>query len=742
MRTAYFLLFLAGIALSCSQKNHRETNADQKIDSLIELMTLDEKIGQLIQENGGTGHDDKIKNGLVGSILNVTDTKTINRFQHLAVDSSRLGIPILFARDVIHGFKTIFPIPLGMAATFNPELVERSAEIASVEAASAGIRWTFSPMTDVCRDPRWGRIAEGFGEDPLLQSLMGKAMVRGYQGNDLRHKGSIAACAKHFAAYGAAEGGRDYNTVSVPENVLRDVYLLPFKTCAEEGVASFMTAFNELNGVPASGNRFLLQQVLQKEWNFDGVVVSDWESIPQMQVHGYTSNLKESAYEAFCAGLHMEMNSKAYAEYLPQLIEEGKIELNKLDEAVRRILKLKFLLGLFDDPYTNPENYPALLNDEHKKIAHRLAVQSIVLLKNNNSILPLDDEATKIAVVGPLADSPHDQMGTWVFDGNKNDVITPLVSLRECFGEKNVFYAPGMEISRTKTTEGFPDAIKAAKMADCVILFLGEESILSGESHCRADIGLPGVQEELIGEISKLKKPIVAVIMAGRPLTFENIMDKLDAVLYAWYPGTMGGSAIADIITGRENPSGKLPVTFPRHVGQIPIYYNHKNTGKPASDETWERLDDIPAEALQLSIGNTSHYLDYGFEPWFPFGFGLSYTSFGYSEIGMGSKEIVLGDSVIISVNLKNSGKYPGTEVAQLYIRDLAGSRTRPVKELKTFERVQLMPDETGKVRFAIHTNQLGFYNQDMEYVTEPGDFKAWIGGSSNADLEINFTIK
>jgi beta-glucosidase len=705
-------------------------------------MTLDEKIGQLIQENGGTGHDDKIKNGFVGSILNVPDTKTVNRLQHLAVDSSRLGIPILFARDVIHGFKTIFPIPLGMAATFNPELVKRSAEIASVEAASAGIRWTFSPMTDVCRDPRWGRIAEGFGEDPLINGCMGVAMVKGYQGSDLAKKGSIAACVKHFAAYGAAEGGRDYNTASVPENVLRDIYLPPFKACAEEGVASFMTAFNEINGIPASGNRFLLKQILQKEWNYDGVVVSDWESIPQMQTHGYTSNLKESAFEAFDAGLNMEMNSKAYAEHLPQLIEEGKIELKQLDEAVRRILKLKYILGLFDDPYTNPEHYPALLSDENKKIAGQLAVQSIVLLKNSNSILPLDNKTTKIAVVGPLADSPHDQMGTWVFDGNKNDVITPLMSLRKCFGEKNVFYAPGMEISRTKTTEGFPDAIKAAKMADCVLLFLGEESILSGESHCRADISLPGVQEELINEIAKVNKPVVAVIMAGRPLTFENVMDKLDAVLYAWHPGTMGGPAIADIITGRENPSGKLPVTFPRHVGQIPIYYNHKNTGKPASDETWERLDDIPAEASQLSIGNTSHYLDYGFKPWFPFGFGLSYTSFRYSEIGMGSKEIVLGDSVIISAKLNNSGKYPGTEVVQLYIRDIAGSRTRPVKELQAFERVHLMPGETRKVRFAIHTNQLGFYNQDMEYVTEPGDFKAWIGGSSNADLEDSFTIK
>jgi len=742
MKNVFLAILLSGIVIACSDQKNDKTDIDYKVDSLLSLLTLDEKIGQLIQENGGTGHDDKIKNGLVGSILNVTDTKTINRLQHLAVGSSRLGIPILFARDVIHGFKTIFPIPLGMAATFNPELVERSAEIASMEAASAGIRWTFSPMTDVCRDPRWGRIAEGFGEDPLLQSLMGKAMVRGYQGDDLSHKGSIAACAKHFAAYGAAEGGRDYNTAAVPENVLRDVYLLPFKACAEEGVASFMTAFNEINGVPASGNRFLLQQVLQKEWNYDGVVVSDWESIPQMQTHGYTANLKESAFEAFDAGLHMEMNSKAYAEYLPQLIEEGKIELNKLDEAIRRILKLKFLLGLFDIPYTNSKDYPPILNDENKKIAHRLAVQSIVLLKNDDSILPLTDKAEKIAVIGPLADSPHDQLGTWVFDGDKKDVITPLRSLKEYFGEQNVLYSCGLEISRTITTEGFPDAVKVAKMADCVLLFLGEESILSGESHCRADINLPGAQEKLIEEIAKLKKPVIAVIMAGRPLTFENVMDKLDAVLYAWHPGIMGGPAIADIISGRENPSGKLPVTFPRHVGQIPLYYNHKNTGKPASNETWERLDDIPVEAPQLSIGNTSHYLDYGFEPWFPFGFGLSYTSFKYSELELESREIALGDSVIITMNIENTGKSEGTDVVQLYIRDIAANRTRPVRELKAFERIPLRPGETRKVRFAIHTDQLGFYNQDMEYVTDPGDFKVWVGGNSNADLENNFILK
>ena len=519
------LILLTGV-FACSTPKGNESGYEQKADSLVRLMTMEEKIGQLIQENGGEGHDEAIIKGRVGSILNSVDVETNNRLQRLAVDSCRLGIPILFARDVIHGFKTIFPIPLGMAASFDPELVERAAEVAAQEAASTGIRWTFSPMVDISRDPRWGRVAETFGEDPCLQSAMGTAMVQGYQGDNMSRKGSIAACAKHFVAYGAAEGGRDYNTVAIPENVLRDVYFPPFRACVDAGVATFMPAFNEINGIPASGNHFLLDEVLFKEWGYEGFTVSDWESVIQLQTQGYTADLKESAEAAFNAGVQMEMNSRAYATHLAELISEGKVDINKLNDAVRRILRVKFMLGLFDDPFTDPTDYPEVLNDEYRNIAHRLAAESIVLLKNRNEILPLRRSGKKIAVIGPLADSPHDQLGTWIFDGDKKDAVTPLQSIREYYGTDDVLYAPGMAISRTKTKEGFPEAIRAAGNADIILLFIGEESILSGESHCRADLNLPGVQEALIEELAALHKPIIAVVMAGRPITFENVSCK------------------------------------------------------------------------------------------------------------------------------------------------------------------------------------------------------------------------
>lgn len=713
----------------------------QEIESLMSKMSVEDKIGQLIQENGDQGHDGSIKAGQVGSVLNVVNPQAIHRMQQLAVDSSELGIPLIFARDVIHGFKTIFPIPLGMAASFNPDLVQQSAAIAAEEAASVGVRWTFSPMVDVSRDPRWGRVAETFGEDPYLHARMGTAMVRGYQGEKLSDKTSIAACAKHFAAYGAAIGGRDYNTVELPENVLRDVYLPPFKACVDAGIASFMPSFNEINGVPSSGSAFLLDQVLQKEWGFNGVVVSDWESVIQLQTHGFTDSEKESAYQSFMAGTHMEMNSKAYANKLRELINEGRISMEKLDDAVRRILRMKFELGLFDDPYTHTADFPPMLNDHNKALAKAVATESIVLLKNEKNILPLTGFKGKIAVVGPLADSPHDQLGTWIFDGDKADAITPLTSLRDLFGSKNVNYAAGMAFSRSLDKDLFPEAIEAAKNSDVILVFIGEESILSGESHCRADLGLPGIQEEFIRQLAETGKPMVAVVMAGRPLTFESVFDTFDAVLYTWHLGTMAGPAIADIVSGKVSPSGKLPITFPRHVGQVPIYYSYKNSGKPASDATWERLYEIPPEAPQLSIGNTNHYLDYGFEPWFPFGFGLSYSTFEYSDINIQDPEVSMGDSIVISAHLKNTGSVKATEVVQLYVRDLVGSRTRPVRELKGFQRITLEAGERKKVVFRIHTSELGFHNLDMEYVTEPGAFKAWIGGSSGADLGIDFSV-
>ncbi len=727
---------------SCSTKHTtKEDYWLQKADSVLTKMTLREKVGQLIQVNSAPQNDSLIKEGIIGSILNENNVENINKLQKIAVEQSRMGIPVLFARDVIHGFNTIMPIPLGQAASWNTELVELAANIAATEARANGIYWTFAPMIDISRDPRWGRIAESFGEDPYLTSVMAVASIKGYQGNNLAGKNSIAACAKHFAAYGAAEAGRDYNTVTIPENELRDIYLPPFKAATDAGVATFMTAFNEINGIPCSGSEFLTRQLLRDEWGFDGMVVSDWGSIEQLTIHGFTKNEKEAAERALKAGVDMEMVSNCYKNNLTGLLSEGKIDLSLIDNAVRNILILKFKLGLFDNPYTKSSDYPEVLNDKHKGISRKLATESIVLLKNNN-VLPLNTDISSVAIIGPLANAPHDQMGTWVFDGDKKNSITPLTAIKELLGAKKVNYAPGMDISRTVHKKGFSAAIKAAKQSEIVLLFIGEESILSGEAHCRADISLPGVQSVLIDELSKTGKPLIGIVMAGRQVTFEEEAKKLDAILYTWHAGNMAGPAIADIIFGKVAPSGKLPVTFPRTVGQIPIYYAHKNSGKPATYESWEPMYNIPAEAPQFSIGATNHHMDYGFEPWYPFGFGLSYVNFEYSNIKIEKNEYNLGDTLVFYANVTNKGTMQAKEVVQLYIRDLVGSRTRPVKELKAYEKLLLQPGQTKQIVFKIHTSLLGFYNPTMDYITEAGDFSAGIGGSSDIELNVNFLIK
>lgn len=735
------LILSVFVFISCTNNTNKEQVVDSRVDSLLKLMTLDEKIGQLVQKNDGGFNDSLIREGGLGSVLNLVDVNELNRLQKIAVEQSRLGIPLIYARDVIHGFKTIFPIPLGQAAAWNPELVKRGAEVAAIEARSSGIRWTFAPMIDITRDPRWGRIAESFGEDPYLTSVLGAASIKGYQGKNLKDKNSLAACAKHFAAYGAAEAGRDYHTVTLPENELRDVYLPPFKAATEVNAATFMTAFNEINGIPASGHDKLLQQVLRNEWGYNGMVVSDWFSIQQLVVHGFAEDNRKAAIQAINAGVDMEMASPCYEDHLKELLADKVITIEVIDRAVRNILRLKFEMGLFENPYTDVNEYPELVNEAHCSASKDIAKESIVLLKNTDQLLPLNTNISSLAVIGPLADQPHDQMGTWVFDGDKKHSITPLTSLTKFLGSKRVNFAPGLEISRTANRSGFAAAISAAKKSDAIVLFIGEESILSGESHCRADIGLPGMQSELIEALAATGKPLVGIVLAGRPLTFEKEAEHLDAILYAWHPGTMAGPALKDIIFGFDSPSGKLPVTFPRTVGQIPLYYAQKNSGKPASDETWERIEDIPHEAFQLSVGNTNHYIDYGFEPWFPFGFGLSYTNFDYTNVSMQSTEYALGDSVEFNATVVNTGKYKGAEVVQLYIRDMVGSRTRPVKELKGFDKIELNPGESKTVSFKVHTNQLGFHNQKMEYVTEPGDFKAGIGGNSNVELLLDFKI-
>lgn len=736
---ALFIIVLA--FTGCKKPKQTSNDLTSKVDALLEQMTLDEKIGQLVQKNTGLS-DSLVRAGGVGSVLNEVNVDEVNRLQKIAIEESRLGIPLVFARDVIHGFHTILPIPIGLASSWNPELVKEGAHISALEARTAGIHWTFAPMIDVTRDPRWGRIAECYGEDPYLTAELGKAAIQGFQGNDLSNKNTIAACAKHFAAYGAAEAGRDYHTVTLPENELRDVYLPPFKASVEAGASTFMTAFNEINGIPASGSEFLTRQILRKEWNYPGMVVSDWSSVQQLVVHGFVKDKKQAAIKAIKAGVDMEMASTCYEDNLKALVEAGIVDEKLIDEAVQRVLEFKFKLGLFDNPFTNPNDYPETLNPNHLNAAKNVAIESMVLLKNNNNTLPLEKNINKVAVIGPLANAPHDQMGTWVFDGDKKNSVTPLQAISDYLGEEKVNFAQGLEISRTKSHQDFAKAIQAAKKSDVVLLFIGEESILSGESHCRADISLPGAQTELINELAKTGKPIVGIVMAGRPLTFENEAQQMDAILYAWHGGSMAGPAICEVVFGEVSPSGKLPVTFPRTVGQIPIYYAQKNSGKPATDETWERMEDIPVEAPQLSVGNTNHFIDYGFKPWFPFGYGLTYTKFTYSKTQTNKNAYQLGDSIRVKATLTNTGVYKAKEVAQLYVRDLVGSRTRPVKELKGFTKVELGPGEQKDIEFTIHTNQLGFHNPEMEYVTEPGEFLLGIGGNSDIVLEHKINIQ
>ena len=741
-----YILMSTNQSLADQQKGN--SVIDGRVSELLNRMTVAEKIGQMAQVNAD---GDKIpgelraalKAGQIGSILNQVNVDVVNEMQRIAVEESRLGIPLMMGRDVIHGFRTVQPIPLGQAATWNPELVRKGARAAAVEAASTGVNWTFAPMIDISRDPRWGRIAESFGEDPYLTSVLGAAMVKGFQGDGFSQPGNIAACAKHFAGYGASESGRDYNTTNIPQNELRNVYLPPFRAAVDAGVATLMTSFSDLDGVPASGNRFLLKQVLREEWNFDGFVVSDWASIEQLSVHGFTANDKEAAYEAASAGLNMEMATSTYADHLKELIEEGRIGMAELDAMVADILRVKFRLGLFEDPYTDPSDYPAIANEGHLAIAQQLALQSLVLLKNRDRTLPLSKGKLKsVAVIGPLADDPYEQLGTWIFDGDPALSQTPLDAIRRLLGDQvSVNYVRAMETSRSRTTDGFEAAVEAARAADTVIAFLGEESILSGETHSRADIDLPGNQEDLLAALREAGKPVIAVIMAGRPLTLSDIIDDVDALLFAWHPGTMGGPAIADILFGVESPSGKLPATFPKMVGQAPIYYAHKNTGRPAEPGDFTHMDDLPVRMPQSSWGFASFHLDAGYKPLYEFGYGLSYTEFAYTDIEVNDSEIELGQKITIEAVVRNTGGVEAEEVVQLYVRDLVGNVTRPVRELKGFQRIRLKPGESRRVSFVLDPEDLAFYGRDMSLITEPGDFHVWIGGSSDAELQTAFTL-
>ena len=742
-----FLFMNAPFAALAQQAPLAHDAIEARVVELLSRMTIEEKIGQMVQTNypGEVSADMRgaIEAGQVGSLLNVVDVDAANELQRIATEESRLGIPLLLARDVIHGFRTVLPIPLGQAATWNPELVERGTRIAALEAARTGVNWALAPMIDISRDPRWGRIAESFGEDPYLTSRLAVAMVEGFQGEDLSAPGTIAACAKHFAGYGASEAGRDYNTTNIPENELRNVYLPPFKAAIDAGVATLMASFSDLNGVPASGNRFLMQDVLRDEWDFDGLVVSDWDSIDQLTDHGFAADFRDAAFRAANAGVNMEMVSRTYADHLAELVEQGKIGLQRIDQLVGEILRIKLRLGLFENPYTEPGEFPESGNDDHLAVAREAALQSLVLLQNEDNALPLDVGAlNSIAVIGPLSDDPYEQLGTWIFDGDPGLSRTPLQAIRSFVGDRaEINHVRALETSRSRDTGGFGEALEAARASDAVVLFLGEESILSGEAHSRADIDLPGAQVDLVRALRAAGKPVIAFILAGRPLTVENILQDVDALVFAWHPGAMGGPAIADVLFGVESPSGKLPVTFPRVVGQIPIYYAHKNTGKPATPDTYVHLDDLPVRGAQAAYGMTSHHLDAGYTPLFPFGFGLSYGRFNYTEIELSRSTLGMSDSLTVQAIVTNSGDMEADEVVQLYVRDLVGDVTRPVKELKGFQRIRLQPGESSTVSFALNSADLAFYGQDMELMTEPGEFHVWVGGSSDADLRASFTL-
>ncbi len=726
------------------QVNEAGANVDERVAALLAQMTLEEKIGQLSQVNGG-GHDlhDAVRAGRVGSVLNEVHLDAVNELQRLAVEESRLGIPLIIGRDVIHGFKTIFPIPLGQAATWDPESVRAAAAVAANEAAAVGVNWTFAPMIDITRDPRWGRIAESLGEDPVLCGLLGAAMVQGFQGESLGATGSIAACAKHFAGYGAVEGGLDYSTANIPENELRNVYLPPFKDACDAGVATFMASFSDLNGVPASGNEFLMKQVLREEWGFKGFVVSDWESIKELTVHGFTEDDGGAAFEAANAGVDMEMASTLYRDHLPWLLESGKLSEQQIDTMVSNVLRIKFELGLFEHAYTDPHQFPAPVNDEHRRLAREVATRSCVLLKNEGPVLPLSaDQLSSLAVIGPMADDGYEQLGTWIFDGESRHSQPCLQAIYDHVGDAvEVRWAQGMTHSRCRENDGFDDAVQAAAESDVALMFMGEESILSGEAHCRAELDLPGDQEKLIKAVAETGTPVVLVVMAGRPLTLGRVLDKVAAVLYAWHPGTMGGPAIADLLFGVTSPSGKLPVTFPRVVGQIPIYYARKNTGRPPSHDGITHIDEIDGKAPQTSLGMSAFHLDAGFTPQFHFGYGLSYTEFSYRDMVLSTDRLRPGESLTLKATIENVGAVAADEVVQLYVRDLVGSVTRPVKQLKGFQRVHLAPGESREVSFELHTDDLAFYDRHMQQVTEPGRFHAWIGSSSDPELWAEFEI-
>lgn len=711
------------------------------VADLMSKMTIEEKIYQTVQftsdgtvtgPKSGDNFITRIQQGKVGSLLNATGANATREIQRINLENSRLKIPLLFGHDVIHGYKTIFPINLGMACSWDPKAVELAARVAATEASSGGVHWTFAPMVDIARDARWGRVSEGSGEDSFLGIQMAVANVKGFQGDDLSKKNTILACAKHFAAYGAAESGRDYNTVDISERVLRDTYLPAFKATVDAGVKTFMMSFNEISGVPSTGSKFLIRDILKGEWKFDGLVVSDYTGIFEMVAHGFATDDKNAGELALNAGVDIDMVGATYMNYTKQSYDEGKVTLAEIDDACKRILDAKYDLGLFEDPYRYSDEKrekETIYKPEFLEASLEVAKKSLVLLKNKNNVLPLKTNQ-KIAFVGALVSDEYNMIGSWAALGDRNGFATSVKEgvTNYLKNVSNVTFDQGVEIQSAKR-DMMQKALDNAKTADVIVAIMGESENMSGEAACRTNIDLPGLQKEFLSELKKLGKPIVLVLLNGRPLTLTWENDNMDAILEAWWPGTRGGDAIAQTLYGSNNPNGKLPITFPRNVGQLPLYYNHKNTGRPYLGPT------DPEQKYK------SQYIDVGNSPLYPFGYGLSYTTFEYSNMKISNDKIKFGEKLKVSVDVKNTGNYDGQEVVQLYIRDLVGSVTRPMKELKGFEKITLKIGETKSVSFEISSEDLKFYNIDMKNVAEAGNFEVFVGGNSDTDRKANFEL-
>lgn len=707
------------------------------VEALLARMTLEEKLGQLSQFRGRgsdtgprvpEGGEAQIRQGQVGSFLGVYGADYSRQMQRVAVEESRLGIPLLFAHDVIHGFRTTFPVPLAEAASFDLEAVENAARIAAVEATAHGLHWTFAPMVDVARDPRWGRIVEGAGEDPYLGSRMAEARVRGFQGTDLAAPDTMLATAKHFVAYGGAEGGRDYNTVDISERTLHEIYLPPFKAAVDAGVQSIMPAFNEIAGVPMHAHRPLIQGLLRGQWGFDGVLVSDYNAIQELMQHGVAATRTEAGILGLEAGVDIDMVSGIYLEDVAEAVRDGRLDEALVDASVRRVLNAKYRLGLFDDPYrySDPAREAAMtLTPAHREAARDMARKSFVLLKNDGDTLPLSKRLRTVAVIGPLADDRRQMLGNWAAAGRPEDAITPLEGIRAALGpDVRVLHAQGAQIDGDDTS-GFDEAVRLARQADAVILMLGEDQEMSAEANNRTTLDLPGVQTRLAQAVQATGKPVVAVLFGGRPLSVNWLHDNVPSILMAWFPGVEAGNALADVLFGDHAPSGKLPVTFPRNVGQVPIHYNHKNTGRPpdAKDKY------------------TSKYLDVHWTPLYPFGHGLTYTGFRYDDLRVSTPRIGRGDAVDVEVTVTNTGRRAGDEVVQLYLRDDVASFTRPVKELRGFQRVTLQPGESRTLRFRLEPEAMALLDADLRPVVEPGTFTVFAGGSSAETIETTFEV-